>query len=345
MTNRIKKTCFGMLLLASSATFAQYTDEINANRPGESQSAFSVGQSVFQVETGVYGIKEKHEVLDYDLKGLGIDLVLRYGAFMENLEFIADVQYQFDQYEDALSTQNRNDFKQLTLGAKYLIYDPAKYAKIDDKAMYSWKARHAFKWKQLIPAVAVYAGTNLPLGDKLYTFKNDRISPKVMAITQHSFGRWVWINNFIYDKFGTDYPSAGIVSTVTRGFNEKWSGFVEFQGFMSDWYGDGIGRIGAAHLLNTDMQVDASFNINIKDTPSIMYAAIGFSWRFAENYREVWMPTEGDREEEFKAQKQKESEEKKMKKAERAERRKNRKKAQEEAAPTEEAPAPQPEGN
>lgn len=344
MTNRIKKTFFGIIMCASSATFAQYTDEINANRPGESQSAFAVGKRIFQVETGVYGIKEKHEVLDYELKGLGLDLVLRYGAFMENLEFIADVQYQFDQFDDALGTQNRNDFKQLTLGAKYLLYDPDKYAKIDDKEMYSWKARHRFKWSRLIPAVAIYAGTNIPLGDKLYTFKNDRMSPKVMAITQHYFGRWVWINNFIYDKFGTDYPSAGIVSTVTRGFNERWSGFVEFQGYMSDWYGDGIGRIGAAHLLTTEMQVDASFNINFKDTPSIMYAAVGFSWRFADHYNEMWMPTEGSREEEFREQQKKESEEKKMKKAERAERRKNRKKAQEEA-PAEEAPAPAPEGN
>lgn len=330
MINRLKKSCFGILLFATSATFAQYTDEVNANRPGESQSAFAVGQSIFQVETGVYGIKEKHDVLDYDLRGLGLDLVIRYGAFMENLEFIADVQYQFDQYEDALSTQNRNNFKQLTLGAKYLIYDPDKFAKIDDKEIYSWKKRHAFKWSKLIPAVAVYVGTNIPVGDKIYTFPTDRMSPKVMAITQHHFGRWVWVNNFIYDKFGTDYPSAGIVSTVTRGFNERWSGFVEFQGYMSDWYGDGLGRIGAAHLLADDLQVDAAFTMNFKDTPSIMYASVGLSWRFADNYREIWMPTEGSREEEFRAQQKKEGEEKKMKKAERAERRKNRKKAQEE---------------
>jgi uncharacterized membrane protein YqhA len=32
--------------------------QINSNRPGVNMSAFAVGKSVIQVETGVYGIKE-----------------------------------------------------------------------------------------------------------------------------------------------------------------------------------------------------------------------------------------------------------------------------------------------
>ena len=39
--------------------YGQYTDVINSNRPGETMSAFSVGKSVIQVETGIYGIKQK----------------------------------------------------------------------------------------------------------------------------------------------------------------------------------------------------------------------------------------------------------------------------------------------
>ena len=33
----------GLLLFVSSTLFAQYTDQINSNRPGESIGAFSVG--------------------------------------------------------------------------------------------------------------------------------------------------------------------------------------------------------------------------------------------------------------------------------------------------------------
>jgi hypothetical protein len=41
--------------------------------------------------------------------------------------------------------------------------------------------------------------------------------------------------------------------TLTR-FNDKWSGFVENQGFKSDFYSDAIVRGGAAYLLNKDMR-------------------------------------------------------------------------------------------
>jgi hypothetical protein len=169
----IKKYFLTALLLTPLLQFAQYTDEINTNRPGESMGAFAVGETVFQFESGVYGIMEKHDVLGYEANGFGLDLQLRYGAFLEELEFIVDLQYQFDQYSDALDTYNRNDFRQLTIGAKYLVYDPDKYYN-PKPDIYSWKKNHQFKWRKLIPALAVFAGTNLPGKDNPYTFKEDK---------------------------------------------------------------------------------------------------------------------------------------------------------------------------
>ena len=61
-------------------------------------SAYAVGKSVIQVETGIYGIKENHRLLDYDANGYGVDFTLRYGFFMEKLEFIADFQYQNEDF-------------------------------------------------------------------------------------------------------------------------------------------------------------------------------------------------------------------------------------------------------
>ncbi|OYQ36094.1 hypothetical protein CHU92_10235 [Flavobacterium cyanobacteriorum] len=335
----IKKSLAGMALLASTLTYSQYTDEINTNRPGESMGAFSVGKTIIQAEAGIYGIKEDHDVLNYKTRGIGFDLMLRYGAILEELEFIADIQYQFDQYEDALSVTNRNDFKQLILGAKYLIYDPDKNYNPKPNLL-SWKANHKFNWRKLVPAVAVFAGANFPGNDNPYTFRNDKISPKVMAITQHHWEKWVWVNNFIYDKFTTEYPSIGYISTMTRGFNERWSGFIEFQGYSSDYYADGLGRIGAAWLLSSNMQVDASITSNLKNTPSILYGGIGFSWRFDDNYEEIFMPLEGSREEEFRQQAKQEKQKKKKLKEARRERIKKRKEAkaaaEQETPPTEE---------
>jgi hypothetical protein len=254
-------------------------------------SAFAVGKSVIQVETGIYGIKENHSLLGYDANGFGIDMTLRWGLFMEKLELIADFQYQYEVLNPAIIYPEKSAMKQTVLGAKYLIYDPFKnYEK--QVNVYSWKANHSFNWHQLIPAVSVFAGANLTLADNPYYFSPEAaISPKIMLIAQNHLGdgSWVFVTNIIADYIGTDFPSYGYGITLTKGFNKNWSGFIENQGYMSDFYSDAIVRGGAAYLLHKDMQIDASISTSLKDTPSILYGGIGFSWRYDANYKEVRM--------------------------------------------------------
>ena len=275
-------------LLISTTQYAQYTDVINSNRPGESMSAFSVGKTVFQAEAGMSGFHENHSLLGYDIKGVNTDLSLRYGAFFDQFEMILDLQYQYDWYKSPTVQDTRGGLKQTTIGAKYLVYDPFKNAKDDKPNLYSWKANHSakFSFKDLIPAVAVYAGVNVQIGNNPFTFPGDKkISPKAMLITQHHFGtKWVFVNNIIIDKFMTDYPSLGLVTTLTRGFNVRWSGFLEMQAIKSDYYADNILRIGAAFLVRENIQIDASISKNIKDTPSLVMGGFGVSWRFDQNY-------------------------------------------------------------
>ena len=286
---KIKILLATVLLTISSIHYGQHTDQINSNRPGETMSAYSVGKSVIQIETGLYGIKQKHNLLNYDANGFGIDATLRWGLFMERLELIADIQYQNEKYNSLFNNSNIADFKQTILGAKFLIYDPFKnYEKKVN--IYSWKANRKFNWRQLMPAVSLFAGANFTMTDNPYAFSPESsISPKIMLITQNHLGdgKWVFVTNIIADYVTTDFPSYGYVVTLTRGFNDKWSGFVENQGFKSDFYSDAIVRGGAAYLINKDLQIDASISSSLKDTPSIVYGGIGFSWRYDANYKEV----------------------------------------------------------
>lgn len=288
---RIKNLIFAAIFILPLLHYGQHTDQINSNRPGETMSAYAVGKSVIQVESGIYGIQENHSILNYDASGFGIDLTLRYGMFLERLEFIADVQYQYEFFNPAIAFPEKSAFKQTILGAKYLIYDPFKnYEK--NVNVYSWKANHAFNWHQFIPAVSVFAGANFFLADNPYYFSPDAaISPKVALITQNHFGdgSWVFVTNIIADYIGTDYPSYGYGITLTKGFSRKWSGFIENQGYMSDFYSDAIVRGGAAYLIHDDLQVDASISTSLKDTPSILYGGIGFSWRYDAGYKEIRM--------------------------------------------------------
>lgn len=290
------KTFFSVgFILISTTQYAQYTDIINSNRPGKSMSAFSVGKTVIQAEVGLYGIREKHDLSRYEANGFGTEFDVRYGAFFDQFEFTLNTQYQYDWYQAPLINDTRGGFKQVTVGAKYLVYDP--FIKQDKPNIYSWKANHKFNWKQFIPAVAVYAGLNFNLGDNPFTFPTDRtISPKVMVITQNHFGsKWVWVNNIIADKYMTDYPTLGIISTMTRGFNMRWSGFLEFQGYKSDWYADTVFRLGAAYLVRENIQLDASFTKNVKDTPSLLLANVGMAWRFDSNYETNYKRVKGEK--------------------------------------------------
>ena len=286
MINHLKKALVLLPFLVINCIQAQHTDVINSNRPGASQSAFSVGQTVFQAETGIYGITEEHTALGTKTDGFGAELALRYGAFFEQLEFNVETKYQFDKTNPgALS---RNDFKNLTIGAKYLVYDP--YKNYEEKInILSWKANHKFNWKQFIPAVAVYAGANFSVANEDYAYPNEpTVSPKIMVIAQNHFGTsWVFMTNIYYDKFTSDYKSLGYVVTLTRGFNEKWSGFIENQGFDSDYYTDSFLRGGAAYLISSDLQIDASVSTNFKDTPSLFSASVGISWRIDEKYEPI----------------------------------------------------------
>lgn len=288
----MKSKLFALLisLFIFQNNFAQYTDVINSNRPGESMSAFAVGKKVIQLESGINYINEKHTILDYEANGFGIDFNVRYGVLREQLEAIAELNYQRDTFENLNGSTNRNGLKTATLGLKYLIYDPFK--NYEEKVnIFSWKANHRFKWRQFIPAVSAYVGANLNFSDNPFLYTNEEtknISPKVIVISQHIFPKaFVFVTNIFVDKITTNNQSIGYVITLTKGFNDKWSGFLENKAVKGDYYADGIFSGGAAYLVTKNWQVDASISKNYKDTPSLLYGGIGVSWRSDTNYKEV----------------------------------------------------------
>lgn len=310
-----------LLVFSFQKQFAQYTDQINSNRPGKSMMAFAVGKSVFQIESGVNYISENHKTLDYKANGFIGEFDIRWGLFFEELEFIAEFQYQNDNqvFNTSGLSVNRSALKKTIFGAKFLVYDPFK--NYEEKVnLYSWKANHRFKWRQFIPAVAVYAGANLNFSDNPFNytpegFQEGNVSPKAMVIAQNHFGsRWVLVTNLAYNKIGTDLASIDYVLTLTRGFNARWSGFIENQGFNGTYYSDGILRAGAAFLFDKSMQVDASIGTNIKNTPGLINGGIGFSWRFDANYQDVKIEKDNGSKMDKKMKKKAEKEEKSKRK-------------------------------
>ena len=118
-----------------------------------------------------------------------------------------------------------------------------------------------------------------------------------VVLTQNQIGKFVLCTNIILDKFYSEKQSIDYVVTLTRGFNSRWSGFLENQGFNGKYYSDAIFRTGAAFLVKQNVQIDASIGANYKDTPSILAGGVGLSWRFDKNYSEVLyrIPKEKDK--------------------------------------------------
>jgi len=269
----------------SNKISAQYTEIINSNRPGDSQSAFSVGSNVIQIETGAYLLNEKHELLDNKVKGMGLNFMLRYGLILEELEIQVSGVYQNDQFTDMRSNidaeYNRSNFKKFKIGAKYLVYDPYKN-RDDSPNLYSYWANNKFKWSSLIPAVSVYAGINIDGKNNPYTAHGIKgVSPTFTIATQNNFSNnFVLINNLILERIGTDQNDFEYITTLTYAINSQWVSFIEAHGINSDFYAENMLKFGAAYLSNENLQLDASLIINFKDTPKIFYINFGGSYRF-----------------------------------------------------------------
>jgi hypothetical protein len=266
-------------------SFSQYTDVINSNRPGVSKSAFAVGPNVIQFEVGPYILNENHQRLKREDKGFGVDFSARYGLIWEQLELNVEGVFQSTKRKFTNSSVANEDqltnFKSLTLGAKYLVYDPYKNAGEEKPNLYSWKANHKFKWKSLIPAVAVYAGANYDTKDNPFTAAGvEGISPKIMISSQNNFaGGWVFVMNFIKDRIGTDQSDFEYILTLTKSLNQQWVVFGETQAISSDFYADNLIRFGGAYLWGKDFQLDTAITFNTKDTPSVFSVNFGVSYR------------------------------------------------------------------
>ena len=102
--------------------------------------------------------------------------------------------------------------------------------------------------------------------------------------------------------------SKGYVVTLTKGFNDNWSGFVENKGIKNEYYSDGIFTAGAAYLVSNSLQLDASVSRNYKDTPKLLFVGLGASWRFDSNYDEVLYRTPKKEKKKDKSKKSKEKE-------------------------------------
>ena len=338
--------CILILILNSISIKSQYTDQINSNRPGASIGAFAVGKNVIQFESGIEYRSYKHSGYNSSTFNSGnAFLSLRWGFLLEQLELTYEGVYGFGSLNSKVTSPNYkyylNGMLQNFIGLKFLVFDPFK--KERKVNVYSWKANNRFKIRELLPAISITIGPNInfekenpfPYGNifsKLYKpifFQNigDKVDEEpffhlrgTIATQSHFLSTWVLVTNFSYNRYLSDYIEKSYVLTLTHNFRPSWSIYIENEGSYSDLYRMTIFRTGVAFLFSNNLHFETSLGMNIKESPSLVFANFGASYRldFHKDY-------ESSAEIEDKKLKKEEKELKKtLKKTSRAEKKRNK---------------------
>ena len=273
----------------SISLFAQYTEVINSNRPGFSESPYGVGNNVYQFESTIFHRNVAATPTFSNPKATGINLQFRTSFINENLEFNLTTALQNDTFAFTNIYQSQyteTGLSELTIAAKYLVYKP-NYKK-KKREIRSWKKRHAFNWKRWIPHVAVYGGIHF--GSILADYhQRGGISPKFGVLFQNEFSNKLnMITNIYYDYIGSDLPQWTYIITGTYNFSDKWSGFAEHQANYNGLESTGNIGLGAAYLLNENLQINSSIRATFQDDAVGSYASVGVSYRI-DNHIDVYV--------------------------------------------------------
>lgn len=329
-------------ILILGVTKAQYTDVINSNRPSQSMGAFAVGKNVYQWEQGFsFRHGAFNSLYNASFLGFGSRVQLRIGVLKEQFEIIGTLDYQLDEltYQNAVGkiVENRKGLRDFSTGIKYLIYDPFRNTEKYKPSLISYHKNKRVRWRDLIPAVAVYAGAQFATGgiypyqesfQPLFNFNyrpitEPIVSPTAMLILQqHLKPGLVLVHNVGMRYISANIQQKKLISTLTYSTRAKWSVFGEYQIDDSPIYRDVTLGTGIAYLFHNDLQVDFAVQHSIKTTPKLLTAGVGVSYRIDKH--NIWIREPQDLKELRRARKNKKKVNKKGKVAKKADKRTNK---------------------
>ena len=265
--------------IGSVTVFAQYTDVINSNKPGFSESPYSVGKGVYQFESNVFLRNTAITSTFSKPQSLGIDLLFRTSFFLDKLELNAQLTYQKDKvaFKNIFTSQYfTSGLSNMTIGAKYLVYQQAYKDK--SKEIRSWKRKNAFDLARLIPSVAVYLGMNTDFVNDIH--KTGSITPKMGLLLQQNLTQdFNVITNFYYNNIGSNFAQYSYIITLTQSFSNRWSAFFENQMvFQKDQDNLDLGA-GLAYLYSRNLQFNTSARLLFEGKTQGYYAGLGVSYR------------------------------------------------------------------
>lgn len=280
--NMIRKfLLFFILLNFFFCAQAQYTEVINSNQPGFSESPYSVGKGVYQFESSLFYREADASETFSNPKAVGVNLQFRTSFINEKLEFSLTTALQNNTFAFKNifeSSETKFSLSQLTLAAKYLVFAP-KYEN-KGEIIRSWKERHSFSWDRWIPHIAAYGGINF--GSVLNDFhERGGVTPKIGVLLQNELSNQLnVVTNIYYDFITSDLPEFSYILTATYNFNKQWSGFAEHQALFNKQEKQSNLGLGVAYLMSNDLQINSALKATFQAENNLgVYVGVGASYR------------------------------------------------------------------
>ncbi len=236
-------------------TYARFNETIRTGSPGQAIGAFTIGQGLFQVQSGFDYYKSTLSASNLT-EGFLNSTVMRFGI-TEPFEVSALVEYKTE-------TITNNELKTEAGGLSAL----------DVSMRY-----HIYTGKGLIPNVGFQLRTRLPVLNEDYKIKD--LAPRFILVTSQKLSdTFTLITNWGAAWNGNDSSTRGTyVVNLSFPFNNAFGAFVETYGGVQKGTSTINFDTGLAWLINPDFQLDIySGNGNIQGVKDF-FLSMGGSWK------------------------------------------------------------------
>lgn len=242
-------------LILSISSHAQFNETIRTGRPGQAIGAFTVGQGIFQVQSGFDYFSSKIDDSNYR-EGFLNNTVMRFGL-TEPFEISALIQYNTETIKENDVERKANGLSALDVGMRY----------------------HIYTGKGLIPNIGFQYRTRLPVLADEYQIKD--LAPRFIVVTSQKLSEtFTLITNWGAAWNGNDSaPRGTYVVNLSFPFNDNFGAFVETFGGLQQESSTINFDTGFAWLITNDLQLDVyggyGKNYDVHD----YFMSIGVSWR------------------------------------------------------------------
>ncbi|MCB0802457.1 MAG: transporter [Flavobacteriales bacterium] len=242
-----------ILILCPSLSFAQFSETINSDRPGQANGASTLGKNVFQIQSG-YNLNTVKNGFS-DMQNTNINNFFRFGL-LERVELSALVNYASVKTKGLQSESSLSDFNDLQLGARFFLVEN----------------------KGIIPALAVQSSVLFKLPNSL--FPREKMGSNTIVATTNQISEWLSFNsNWIFLQEGNAPLHTSYVANISFTISERIGTFIEMYGAISNYFTTSFDA-GFSYLINNDFQIDASAGIQDNSyTDTDYFIDLGISWR------------------------------------------------------------------